>query len=392
MELKDYILEVKSDYAQNLLAGGSFDRAKEVMESDVYSPLFLPRYVHDQSEPVVKEYNEMIKEAYYDIHMLRIGLSNSAKEYKDLMLKTDLMLKEIKNELLIQKEKQDDINILCNAFTDFEDVIQIDLSSLGGEYSLQDNIIGAKITSHNKVSYNIQDINGNGYEGNRFVYEDGSYLSEKKDTSNRNAIKDNNPLTVYEYSRITCSNSEKEIFEYANKDSIEARCIINLVADASVNKISVNIGSADSVIAELSTSEDGISFKNILAKPISPNNIDNKYKEQERIPGSGLVCFPNTKYIRIVLESNAKTNDQIAFEKTSVYQKITASSAGLFKNHVSALSFKKGDIADVEITPNDDFNVDGVCKYCSAKIEDKTQHKCLLSYSKEHHKIITTIV
>lgn len=392
MELKDYISEVKSDYAEKLIAGGNFDRAKEIMTSETYTPLFYPRYAHDQSEPIVKDYNEMIKETYYDIHMLRISLRNAAKEYKDLMLKTDLILKDIKNDLLVQKEKQEDLNMLCNAFTDFEDVISITLSDLGGEYSLQDNIIGAKIVSQNKVNYAIQNINGNGYEGNRFVYEDGAYLSTKKDTSNRNAIKDNNPLTVYEYSRITCSSSEKEIFEFANRDSIEAKCIIDILADNFVNKISVNIGSADTLITEICTSEDGISFTNSLINPISPSNADNRYKEQERIPGSGLQCFPNTKYIRLVLESNGKTNDIIAYEKTTVKAKNRMARIRTFKNDITTVDFKKGDIADVEVTPKDDYNVDGKCKYCGASIQEKEKHKCLLSYDKTSHKIVTTII
>ena len=200
-------------------------------------------------------------------------MRQTAQDYNRLMIKVDTVLKAIKYDLLIEKEKQQDINMLCHSYTDFDGVISIDPATLRGSFSFEDGVISAKKKSYIPVSFNIEQVTGNGYEGNLYVYRDNQFTSDTIDTSNRNALKDSNQLTVYEYSRITCSNSETNIFEQVNKDSIEAKCHIILKGATTFNKLNISVSSKDTIISDLAISSDGANFTSVLTAPIDRKSV-----------------------------------------------------------------------------------------------------------------------
>lgn len=318
-----FIDQSKQDYSKMLLANGSLERSKEVAELDSYEPVFKFRPAHDQAEPSAKDLNEMINESYVDINALIIGFREAGKDFHNLMLTTDAKLKKIKQQLLIEKEKLDDLNILCNQYTDFNSVINLDDTNLFGSYSYENGIISSKVQSQEAVSYTISGIDGNGYEGNDYVYKSDAFLKDSIDTSSRSYINDNNDLTIYEYSRITASNSEKDVFQYVNFDSIEAKATISITSINEFNKIIINVSSKDTYLTGVLTSTDGISYKNVLSEPIEVNNETLKYENVNYIASSGMLCFPSTKYLKLVFESNGVTDDVLAFEKVTIIDKST---------------------------------------------------------------------
>lgn len=317
MESK-FITQSKEDYARLLMMNGSTKRSQEVAELDDYEPVFKERLTHEQAEPCVKDFNEMVNESYIDINALTIGFRDAARDFQSLMVNTDARLKNIKRQLNIEKEKLEDLNILCNQYSDFNTVVSLDDTMLFGNYSYDNGIIGCAVNSYSPVDYTITSIDGNGYEGNDYVYKNDKFLKTSIDTSNRRFINDSSLLTIYEYSRITASNSEKDVFQYVNFDSIEAKQTISITSANDFNKIKINISSKDTFLTAVSTSVDGISYKNILKSPIELNNDSLKYDKINYIANSGLLCFPSTRYLKITLESNGVTDDIIAFEKTVV--------------------------------------------------------------------------
>lgn len=318
-----FIDQSKQDYSKMLLANGSLERSKEVAELDAYEPIFKFRAAHDQAEPSAKDLNEMINESYVDINALILGFREAGKSFHNLMITTDAKLKAIKQQLLIEKEKLDDLNILCNQYTDFNSVINLDNTNLYGSYTYNNGMISSKVQSQEAISYSITGVDGNGYEGNDYVYKSDAFLKNSIDTSSRAFINDNNDLTIYEYSRITANNSEKDVFQYVNFDSVEAKVTISITSINEFNKIIINVSSKDTFLSGVLISTDGISYKSVLSNPIEVNNESLKYDTVNYIATSGVLCFPSTKYLKLVFESNGVTDDIIAFEKISVVDPAT---------------------------------------------------------------------
>lgn len=346
-----FITQSKEDFARSLMINGSTTRSQEIAELDDYEPVFKKRLTHEQAEPCVKDYNEMVNESYIDINALIVGFRDAGRDFQNLMLSTDARLKSIKRQLMIEKEKLEDLNILCNQYSDFNTVVTLDNTQLFGNYSYDNGVIGCAVNSHEPINYSIVNVDGNGYEGNGYVYKNNKFLKDSLDTSNRRFINDNSNMTIYEYSRITASNSEKEVFQYVNFDSIEAKQTITITSQSEFNKIKIQLSSKDTFLTAVSTSEDGISYKNILKAPIELNNDSLKYDKINYIANSGMLCFPSTKYLKVSLASNGVTDDVIAFEKTIIVEekkeeKVLQEEPARFTMRVNTLSPIKQEMYD----------------------------------------------
>ena len=320
--MHQFLRQSKDDYVKLLIANGALEQAEEMVNRDIYEPFLTVRESHPQLEPSPKNYNEMITESYHDIYTLYQCLSDSAYDFSELMTSTKKRLDVVKKQLLVQKEKLEDLNILCGKYMDFDTVISLDETNLTGSYSISDGVISAKATSQDKIGYSLESIEGNGYEGNEYVYKNNAFLKKTIDTSNRKFITDSNILTTYEYSRITANNSESEIVSAINQDSIEAKMTMTLSSKTAFNKVKINVASKDTVITNISTSVDGITYHSILNSVIKINDAAAKYgADSGYIANSGLLCFPSTYYLKITLESDGVTDDIIAFEKTVIEKK-----------------------------------------------------------------------
>ena len=64
----------------------------------------------------------------------------------------------------------------------------------------------------------------------------------------------------------------------------------------------------------LYSTDDGNTYISCLDNPISINNLFGIYNDSNYIYGSGIICFPSTNYLKIVLSSTkASEVDKIAF-------------------------------------------------------------------------------
>lgn len=317
MEAK-YISTMKKSYSDLLLENGDVDRAAEVAIAETYTPILKVVEAHPEGEPEPKEFNTMLNEVMYDLSILKVEYASMGYAFKELMATATQRLRSVRQTLEAERERQQDINLLCNRYTEFSHAIVLSGADFDGALLEDENIFCAAIESNSSTPIEVVSVEGNGYEGNKYIYKNNSFLEDTINTSNRKYINDSISMPLYEYSRITASNSETDVFPLVNFDSVEARCSITLHANTSISNLKIESASKDTILEDLFVSDDGIQFRSVLSEPIEFNNADKKYEIANYVPGSGIVGFPSSNYIRVVLKSNATTEDIIAFYKTDI--------------------------------------------------------------------------
>lgn len=318
MAVDNYAAGIRQTYAQQLLKNGDEDRSREVLTGDPYSPILKVREAYPDAQPSTQDFNEMLQDLIQDMTILNVSFSTAGYSMKDLMLDTRSRLNNVKSMLAAEKERLMDINVLCNKYTDFGTAVNLTGLDFSGNFSEDSGVFTAKVIGTNQVTLNVVTVEGNGYEGNNYVYKDSKFLKDTINTANRASIIDGNDIPLYEYSRITAKNTETDIFPLVNFDSVEAKCSIVISSLDEFNKLKIASPQKDIMVADILISKDGMSFKSVLSKPINLNNVDKKYTTKNYIPGSGIVCFPKTNYLKITLASNSTEDDVIAFSKTII--------------------------------------------------------------------------
>lgn len=308
----------KEQYAKDLAINNNLERAKEIIMQDDYLPILKPLNMHAETEITSDQFNSLFTDIGIDLDIINADITLTADRFKELLETTKLELDNIKTVLKTEKERQEDINILCNRYTDFSNVILI--SSKNSTTDL-DEIKGA-LTLKNKSSKSvvgeIEDISGNGYEGNMYVYKDNAFTSDVSKSSNREYITDNSLLTYYEYSRITANNSEPEVFPLVNFDSINARCSILIKGSNTFNTLEIANETDDIILESLSTSIDGQTFTQSSLTEIPITNKKARFSSDDYIYGSGILSFKDSMYVKLVLRASKNTNESIAFNKKNI--------------------------------------------------------------------------
>ena len=290
----------------------------------VYIPQYETLYLHPEEGEDFR-----INKAFSQIEsdMIRIDDYNKelANSTDELLRETVDRLNAAKYKIMAEKERLQDITMLCNKYTDFDNVVILKTDDFNNVASGSDMLTG-EVTSVVKANAVISDIQGNGYEGNTYVYNDYEYQSDTMFTGDRSALTDNSVATYYEYSRITADPKEEELLHDFNYDSEEARCTININAGEKINEIDIVSESDGNKVIGLQYSNDGKDYYHIQIPKISVNKKDDSYDNFGYIYGSGKLSLPNCKYAKITLESSKTTNDVLAYEKkvskegeTSVY-------------------------------------------------------------------------
>lgn len=282
-----------------------------------YRGLKSPILIHQEESPDINELNNNISEVFKNTNIIDDEFVKSGIRIKSLIDSTKLKLKSIKDYLIAEKERQEDINILCNKYTNFSSVITLNKEDFTGNLSFDNNVISARLKQDvNKIKSSVININGNGFEGNEYVFSNGDFLNKTLDTSNRNAITDATLGTFYEYSRITLSESIEGVPNIFNKDSISAECSIDIEAEEIVNKLIINSDKDDLILSKVYVSLDGLSYKLDNEYNLPINERYERYNTQEYIFGSGIISIEPSKYIKLIFRSSSYSNDTIAFVNT----------------------------------------------------------------------------
>lgn len=304
--------------AEQLALNGELEKAKALIMKDDYSPIFDEVEVHPESEVTSKDINNIFNTIGLDINIVNNTLIETASKFSSLIQQTKVKIADIKNVLQTEKERKEDLNMLCNGYSSFKNIIQVNDTNAvtGGNIAYNEGVFSLKETALKSVSYTIDDITGNGYEGNKYVYNNEQFINKITDTSNRKYINDSSVLTYYEYSRITANNTEENVFPLVNFDSVHAKVSIILKADTTFNTLEFNSENKDVMLVELSTSLDGQTYTKSDINNVILNSKSERFTSSKYIYGSGLLSFKDCRYVKLILKATQFTSDTIAFTKT----------------------------------------------------------------------------
>lgn len=348
---------------------------------------FKQNYIHPEEEPNVAELNELITSAKKDILYLDNSITETSNNFNNLLLSTRAKLLNIKDLLNAERERQQDINILCNKFSDFSSTMNLYKADFTGNLTFRNEILQAASTLNTKVPFTVDSIEGNGFLGNKYVYLNNSFLEKVLDTSNFNNITDNNLATSFEYSRITV-NSNEEAPSAFNKDSIEAECYITLHGKELFNHIEISSDRNDLILKEVYSSLDGLTYALDREYNISINLRSELYNDSTYVYGSGIITVNPTNYVKLVFRSNGHNNDELAYSKVfykndSIVKKIVKVESA--KRHIIKLNdislykntYKKGMTLSKELitTP-----VKSIAIYCNEYINKDYSIKNAVNY------------
>ena len=292
---------------------------------DEYSGLFLDEYkqtyeglfLHPEEGRDCKV-NESFENIKHDLATLDDMLISTGTAVNDLLTHTVERLAEIKKNIITEKERYQDVQMLCNKYTDFENIKTMDQIKFKGNGVLNAGVFQAAAKSTKKGKLTIVDIYGNGYEGNKYVYNNKEYQQDVYDTSMRENMTDNKISTYYEYSRLTVQNVQEENISFFNKDNEYARCTMTFKADDYINFVDISTESSDIIITNISYSTDGVKYKDMNLPKISINNKLDSYDNYGYVYGSGLIALPTCIYFKITFQATKNKNDTIAYEKTLI--------------------------------------------------------------------------
>ncbi len=280
--------------------------------------------------------NDSLINIYNDINDIDDILINTGNSINNLFQETITRLNNVKQCILTEKERYQDIQMLCNKYTDFDNVKSMNDLVFNGNYEKQNDVLMAQAYKATKMKLRVLDVQGNGYEGNKYVYNNYEYQKDVYDTSSRNNITDKKISTYYEYSRITVQNTEDDVTNtYFNKDNDKAKCTISFEASDAINFIDIATEDTGVYITNIQYSLDGIDYKDLnLTNKIAINDKLSSYSSYGYIYGSGLVEIPLSRFFKITFETDKNKDDVIAHEKvllnslnnTDAFETITCTS------------------------------------------------------------------
>lgn len=255
-----------------------------------------------------------------DLVQIDNALISAGHQVYNLMTNTILRLDNVYANIMAEKERFQDMQMLCNKYNDYDQVKLLDDTNFKGAFDYSDGVFSPLRTTSKKITIQAVDVFGNGYEGNKYVYKDYAYTNDTLDTSVRKNITDGKETSYYEYSRITVSNSEEAVLSDFNKDNKEATCTITFRASEPINELEIKSDDANTTITHISYSLDGIEYVEMSIPYISINNKLDSYGNTGYIYGSGQIVFPEkTSLFKITFQSNGYRDDIIYYDKTELY-------------------------------------------------------------------------
>ena len=288
---------------------------KKAVLSTSYVPQYEQLHVHPEDGEHF-ELNNAFENIYNDMKFLDTFLIDKASDLDNLMSSITERLDNIDLDIKSEQERLQDIKMLCNKFTDFDNVIPITANTtLTGLYSVSNDTFSCQISSQQKNKLTIYEITGNGIEGNKYVYKDYAYVQDEVDTSNRSYLIDESINSCYEYERITASSTEQYLLNDFNTDSEEAKCTISLYSEKEMNMITVESDDTTVNVIGVQCSNNGIDFEKQPIPNIKINNRMYSYEINDYVCGDNKIQIPNSRFVKITFQSSGTTDDVIAYDR-----------------------------------------------------------------------------
>ena len=343
-----------------------------------YEPYYLGFAMHPEEGREAKINDELIK-IREDLLKIDETLITTGVQVYTLMTNTILRLNNIHDNIMLEKERYQDMQMLCNKYTDYDKVKSLTKEDFNGGFVYENGDFAPERSSTKEIALEIVDVFGNGYEGNKYVYKDYMYTNTVLDTSLRKNVTDDKITSYYEYSRITVSNVEDAEIPDFNKDNKEATCTITFRSAEPINEIDITTDDSTILITNIAYSINGIDYIDMNIPYISINNKLDSYENFGYIYGSGRISFPySIQLFKVTFQSTGYKNDTIAYEKVLLP----------VANNEADLDFE-GDGMGVAIPENywsDDinFNIDEFTEEVTTVIKSAQRHVIKLNQVKAY--------
>ena len=293
------------------------DEYMETLKSQ-YDKYYSGFSMHPEEGKEVKINGELEK-IQNDLMQIDNALISAGQHVYALMTNTILRLNNIHENIMLEKERYQDMQMLCNKYNDYDNVKLLEDKDFKGMYTHNEGKFSSVTNKTKDVKLHVVNVAGNGYEGNKYVYKDYIYTESVLDTSIRTNITDESITSYYEYSRITVGNNEDACQADFNKDNKEAQCTITFQAEELINEVEVKTDDTSIIITKVSYSTNGVDYIDMNIPYISINNKLDSYGNFGYIYGSGKIVFPQKiQLFRITFQSTGYKNDIIAYEKALI--------------------------------------------------------------------------
>ena len=319
------IESIKNAYVEVLQENGEQEEALKLEAKSFTTPVFDGIKVHQDEEPNRQLLNKEISKLAIDFSALDNQFISKAQMYNDLVNDILTDLDSVDEIITIEEERIQDMNMILGNFDEFSSIKTMLAGDLGGSCSIIDeHTFCTYCPERLGVNLEIASVSGNGYEGNKYVYNNYEFEQDYMDTSVRDYMLDDSSTSYFEYSRLTGTDKKKDYPSDVNYDDNEAECVVALESDTEFNTLKIQSDQEGIVLKQVQVSEDGIKFTNTLDKPIMFNDLIKKYENEDYVYGSGIICFPNTNYVKLTFNSSGITDDVLAFKKIDLNDIILA--------------------------------------------------------------------
>lgn len=310
-----YMSQLNDTYPDNNYIAAKISAISKKNNSE---PVLEYRPVKEDYEPSLVEMNETILDTTADIITLDNFIINLTSKYTNLVYTSQLRMSEINKSILTEYERLNDINLICSAYTDLDNVITLTDKDVAGDFNYDSSTNSFSAGSIiEKASLTIKSISGNGIEGNEYVYnnEKNSIMKDVFDASDRNSITDDSRLTKYEYSRLFgTSETNTAINSILNNDNRDIVCTIEIKADNKIDTIKIDSDNKSIIVKNVLISRDeGESYESCLSRY---RELTKRYNNTvlKNADSSNVICFPATTHVKIILETgDIDTENSIGF-------------------------------------------------------------------------------
>lgn len=304
---------MKEEYA-NMLLSKDTEKVNRIFNSSTDTPVTEPLEIHPEEEIQKEIIENQFTDIIVDMQSLNYEVLEATKNYTSLMTDIVTRLNAVDTALEAERNRIQDMNIICGNYNEFTTVKQIKTSDVYGTVGLLGDYIFTAHTDNASVGkFGVTFVEGNGFAGNKFVYNNKEYAINNMNTSNEQNIYDGDPLTIYEYSRLTSIGNKTETTPAEiNFDKEEARCSINIRCEDTISMLHLDMDS-HVILEDVLYSDDGIIYKSAWTTPKEINNINQSYIDPNYIYGTGVISFPPSQFIKLQLASNGATDDKLAF-------------------------------------------------------------------------------
>ena len=297
------------------------DDKKAVLSTD-YTPQYEQLYIHPEEGEEFR-INDAFLQINSDMNFIDDFLIAKSNDLYNLVVSVSQRLDNIDLDIKSEQERLQDIKMLCNKYTDFDNVIPITASSnLTGDYSVSNNTFYAAVEKQSNAKLFIQEVAGNGLEGNKYVYKDFEYVQDNVDTSNRKFIIDDSMTSYYEYERITASSTEEYLLNDFNTDSEDAKCTITFYSETPINLMTITSDDDVLTVIGIQYSYDGVDYFPLEIPVIKINDKLACYDNFEYVCGDNKVLIPRCNFVKITFQSSGTTDDIIAYDRVMFWHQI----------------------------------------------------------------------